>query len=261
MLNILLLICLYSPYMHKQKTRNITDKALNLVQQWKSYNQEKEQLLKDEIQYLRDREFKISTVLRKRQKQFQKFDDKQASYLTYQIPDSQYSQDKLHEIGFELDKKTDPNTKKGDKAADRMNNKDNTVGSTFVTQMPQKPSSAAPPRMTVKQSPRRTMISNLAISVTGNAASAAAPVAVVNLGGSAISDNKFTYAYANQLEIIIKQNEEVSHALRQYDVLDGLVVVVYDCCFQREKKEETHRIISKQWFVSLLQKLKRYKRR
>lgn len=124
-----------------------------------------------------------------------------------------------------------------------MNNKENAVGSTFVTQMPQKPSSAAPPRMTVKQSPRRTMISNLAISVTGNAATAAAPVAVVNLGGSAISDNKFTYAYANQLEIIIKQNEEVSDTLLIiYDILDKLIPI--NCLFCREKRKKKLIVLS-----------------
>jgi hypothetical protein len=183
--------------------------------------------LKDEIQYLIDREFKAPNNFQKRQKQFRKFDEEQSSFITYRIPDSE--KNKLPDLpvdhlvptgGVSTKKKTIcVPTNQNDTHANNKN-------SVFLTQLPGNPegttisnsnnnlNSLASPRKTERKT---TVMKPSPPGYDNNRRRSALPnyadVHVNLVGGSMISDSKFTYDYSNQLETIIRKNEEVSRKI------------------------------------------------
>jgi hypothetical protein len=146
--------------------------------------------LKDEIQYLKDREFKVPLTLKKRQKQFQQFDDEQASFISFKLPVKE--EEKIPVVVEPSHLPLSPR---------HPSCRGSTV---FITQPTNENLSAD------KQS-RKSSASRRTVNPAEDSSLQLSPrrTGIVLLGGTMISDNKFRYDYSNQLEDIIKKNEMV----------------------------------------------------
>jgi hypothetical protein len=187
-----------------------------------------------------DREFKAPNNLQKRQKQFRKFDEEQSSFITYRIPDSE--KNKLPDLPVNHLVPTGSFTKKKTICMPSNQNDPhaNNKNSVFLTQLPGNPEgtiasnnnnnahSLASPRKTerkttfTKPSPPAGYDNNRRRSALPNYAD----VHVNLVGGSMISDSKFTYDYSNQLETIIRKNEEVS---KRWAFWISLILTMFFC--------------------------------
>jgi hypothetical protein len=153
--------------------------------------------LKDEIQYHKDREFKVPLTLKRRQKQFQEFDDEQASFISYKLPagDDEKPATALEQPFQQLSPRH---------PASR-------ASTVFITQSPSE--KLTDHSQSRKSFARRRTFNKL--KGEDDSAQRLSPrlsprTGVILLGGTMISDNKFCYDYSNQLEDIIKKNEMVN---------------------------------------------------